>query len=162
MTSWRRRGCYVWRTRKPGSFLGLPIIGRHTAYVGETSSRYHRDRQHEFGGGQWGAVAKSWSDLDPKVYPLPCLLPGWRWARKAQEKLWIFLLWPVYNDRWNRWNPRRITLRRAEQQRWARDRARARGWGSSINPVDIRVVAGKILAWLALLGAIAGYLIYGR
>ncbi len=119
--NWKQAGCYVWRTRKPHAFLGLPIIGRHTAYVGETSSRYHRDRQHRYGGGTYGHTAKMWADLDPKVYALPCLLPWWKPARKAQEKLWILLLAPVYNVQWNGWNPRRITPRQLERQRWARD-----------------------------------------
>jgi hypothetical protein len=104
---WRKRGLYVWRTRKPHAFLGLPVVGRHLAYVGMTSSRFHRDQQHLFGTAT--APPAPWSDLSPKPYPLPCLFPGWLFARRVQEKLWIFLLFPVYNDQWNHHNPRRIT-----------------------------------------------------
>lgn len=142
--SWRTKGCYVWRTRKPGSPLGLPFIGRHFAYVGETGSRYHRDRQHEYGGGRYGAVAKPWSDLAPKAYPLPCLFPSWKWSRKAQEKLWIRLLLPVYNSEWNKGNPRRIKPGTAEKQRWSRDARRARGLGQGFL-VDIRVTLGRLV-----------------
>lgn len=72
----RKGGVYIWRTRKPGSLLGLPFTGcaigavaaclglhlvgafwpigfvmllfsgTHFAYVGETVSFYHRSRQH--------------------------------------------------------------------------------------------------------------------
>lgn len=150
--NWKQAGCYVWRTRKPSAPLGLPFIGRHTAYVGETSSRYHRDRQHVFGGGRYGHVAKMWADLEPKVYPLPCLFPSWKWSRKAQEKVWILLLWPVYNDQWNRWNPRRITLGQAERQRWARDKRMKNGarWRVNIGRMLARWAIG--LTTLALIG----------
>lgn len=153
--SWKTQGCYLWRTRKPGSMLGLPFIGRHNAYVGQTSSRYHRDRQHEFGGGAYGAVGKPWSDLDPKVYPLPCLFPSWKWSRLLCETLWTLILWPVYSIQKNRWNPRRIKPRTAERQRWRRDAARARGWGIS---VDIQLIARKLVVWLAI--AAIAYLIW--
>lgn len=149
--TWKQSGCYVWRTRKPHAFLGismrwlLPVAvliglalwvtdqpwwlaliilffgGRHFAYCGETSSRYHRDRQHRYGGGTYGHTAKMWADLDPKVYPLPCLLPWWAPGRKTQEWLYIKLLLPVYNVQHNRTNPRRISLRSQEVQRWGRD-----------------------------------------
>jgi hypothetical protein len=104
---WRKRGLYVWRTRKPHAFLGLPIIGRHFAYTGMTGNRLNRDRQHLFGTAY--DPPAPWSDLSPKPYPLPCLLPGWEFARKVQEKLWILILFPVYNVHWNTHNPRRIT-----------------------------------------------------
>lgn len=143
---WQRCGCYVWRTRKPHSFLGLPFIGRHFAYVGETGNRYFRDRQHLYGDSRYGAAGKSWADLAPKVYPLPCLFPRWAAARKAQETLWIWLLWPVYNDKKNRWNPRRISLTKAQQQRWARA---ASGLKANVGRAAARLVllAG---AWTAL------------
>jgi hypothetical protein len=115
----------VWRTRKPHAFLGLPVIGRHTAYVGETGSRYFRDRQHRYGDSRYQAAGKPWSDLKPKVYPLPCLFPASPTARKIQEKLWIWLLLPVYNVEWNTKNPRRITPMKAQQQRWWREEHKA-------------------------------------
>ncbi len=146
---WRERGLYVHRTRKPHAFLGLPIIGRHTAYVGETSSRYYRDRQHRYGGGTYGAIAKSYTDLDLKIYPLPCLFPGWKWARKVQEKFWILLLLPVYNVQWNKANPRRISPRQAESMRWARDAARGK-LGVGVN------LGRAVVRWALLLMVLTG------
>ena len=105
-TEWRRRGLYVWRVRKAWALFNLPIVCRHFGYVGMTGSRLHRDRQHLFGTAT--DVPAPWSDLNPKVYPLPCWLPGWEFARKVQEKWWILLLWPIYNVHWNVANPRRI------------------------------------------------------
>lgn len=145
--AWRRRGVYLWRCRKPHSWLGLPLIGRHNAYVGETSSRFHRDRQHLHGGGRFGAVQKPWADLDPKCYPLPCLFPGWTWVRRGQEKLYIWLLLPVYNAAWNKANPRRIKPGKAEQQRWRRDRNKL--------SIDIRVMLARLLVWLTIVSAAA-------
>lgn len=144
--TWRNSGCYLWRTRKPSAFIGLPIIGRHNAYVGETSSRYFRDRQHVFGDGRYQQAGKPWSDLDPKPYPLPCLFPGWKWSRKVQEKLWIWLLLPVYNSDWNKHNPRRITPTKAQQQRWARQAS-----GMKVNVG--RVLARYALGLIVLAGA---------
>lgn len=140
--SWREAGCYVWRTRKPSAPFGFPLIGRHFAYVGETGSRYHRDPQHIVGGGTYGAVPKSWSDLDPKVYPLPCLFPNWAAARKAQETLWTFLLWPVYPVAKNRWNPRRISPDKAMRQRYERERM---GRGSAWMRAAVRWSVGVAL-----------------
>jgi hypothetical protein len=100
----------------------LPFFsGRHTAYVGETGNRFFRDRQHLFGDGRYGTAGKPWADLDPKAYPLFCLFPGNEVARKIQEKLWIWMLLPVYNVEWNTRNPRRIKPAQAQTQRWARD-----------------------------------------
>ncbi len=118
---WRNCGCYGIRARKPSAPFGLPFVGRHWAYVGESSSRRHRDAQHLVGGGAYSVKPKDWADLDPKVYPLPCPFPHWRWTRKAMEKFYIALFWPVYNVQYNRWNPRRITPVQAKRQRYARD-----------------------------------------
>jgi hypothetical protein len=119
---WRECGCYVWRTRKPSAPWGLPFIGRHFGYVGETGSRFHRDPQHIEGGGTYSAVAKDWADLDPKCYPLPCPFPRWKWTRKAMETLYIAILCPVYNvQKQPPWNVRRISSRRAARQRYTRD-----------------------------------------
>jgi hypothetical protein len=123
---WKKRGVYVWRTRKPHALLGLPLLGRHTAYVGMTGHRFRRDNQHRFGTAL--EPPASWSDLSPQVYALPCLFPGWEWARKVQEKLWIFALWPVYNDQWNHHNPRRITRSYARTMR-----ARRQAGGRRLN-----------------------------
>jgi hypothetical protein len=144
----------VWRTRKPHAFLGMPLIGRHTAYVGETGSRYFRDRQHVYGDARYAAPDKPWSDLQPKVYPLPCLFPHVAWARKAQEKIWIKLLMPVYNTEWNGGNPRRIKPMKAQQQRWARDAIRKSTGGL------IKLNVMPALARLALMLVIFSGLVY--
>jgi hypothetical protein len=107
-------------------FLLALFSGRHNAYVGHTKSRYFRDNQHRFGDSRYGAAGKPWMDLDAKVYPLPCLFPRNKLAREIQEKLWIFMLLPVYNVEWNTKNPRRIKPVKAQQQRWARQSKR---WG---------------------------------
>lgn len=146
---WRNCGCYLHRTRKPSAFLGLPFIGRHNAYVGETSSRYFRDRQHKSGDFARGKAAAAWSDLDPKTYPLPCLFPHWKWSRKIQEKLWIFLLMPVYNEQWNKHNPRRISRHKAQNQRWARDKT---GVKVNLGRVAVRYSIGWTLVVLLMWG----------
>jgi hypothetical protein len=140
--TWRQAGCYVHRARKPHAPIGLPVIGRHTAYVGQSNSRAHRDAQHLLGGGTYRATAKSYADLDVKIYSLPCLFPNWRRARLVQEQLWIWLLWPVYNVQGNRWNPRRITPAAALRQRQARNSSS--GWN-----IDRAVV--RWLFWLTVI-----------
>lgn len=122
----RKPGIYLYRTDKPGAIWGLPIIGRHNGYVGETWHERHRDRQHLIGGGQYNAVAKPWADLRPRRYLLR--LPWWtpKFALHALEALAIWALLPVYNDKLNLANPRRISLRKAKLQRAARDAQRGR------------------------------------
>lgn len=151
--SWKTRGCYAVRTRKPHAPLGLPIIGRHWAYVGITSSRYHRDRQHAFGDSRYAASGQAaWSDLSPRWYSLPCLFPGSRWAREAQEYLWTWLLCPAYPvPKQPPYNFRKISRNAAQNQRWARDRRRAR------NPlrnlvVDILVTSVRLVIGLSAIG----------
>jgi hypothetical protein len=149
--TWREAGCYMHRTRKPHAPIGLPIIGRHTAYVGETGSRYHRDRQHRFGGGTYGATAKVYADLDLKIYPLPCLWPNWKAARKVQEWLYIKALFPVYNVQHNGTNPRRIKPRVAESQRWERDKQRELGLRTlNLGRVAVRWSVNAVLLYLAI------------
>lgn len=113
-------GVYVYRTRKPGAVFGWPIVGRHFAYVGETTSFHHRHLQHTVGGGRYGHQAQPWADLDP-VCVLRVPLPRWKWLLHLVETLFILLLWPVYNDRKNHWNPRRIPLQVAKAMRAVRD-----------------------------------------
>ncbi len=120
---WRRCGCYVWRARKPTAFIGLPFIGRHFAYVGETSSRWHRDQQH---------LAKVWADLDVKVYPLWCPFPHVRWVRKSMEWIYIKTLFPVYNVQHNGTNPRRITPATATGQRAMRNNGMRVAFGRAV------------------------------
>lgn len=145
-----KSGVYVYRTRKPGAVFGLGILpsallafgtcayfyhydrwfwwvgvlalflsGRHFGYVGETKSFYHRGKQHLLGGGRYNTKVKPWADLDPKCYKFP--LPAWKWILRPIEALFILILMPVYNDKLNRANPRRISLRLAQAQRDARD-----------------------------------------
>lgn len=115
----RRGGVYLYRCDKPGAIFGLPFIGRHNAYVGETGSFRHRHQQHIAGGGTYNSKAKPWSDLNPKCYRLPTW--GWKPWLRLVETIVMLLTWPVYNDTKNRWNPRRITLGMAQAQRRARD-----------------------------------------
>lgn len=119
-----RGGVYVYRARKPGARLRIPLLSWHFAYVGETSSFHHRHLQHTEGGGTYRAVAKPWADRSPYVV-LRIPLPNWRWARLLVETLLIALVWPAYNVQKNRWNPRRITPRAAARQRAQRD---VHGW----------------------------------
>lgn len=114
-----RGGVYAYRTNKPGAFFGWPIIGRHWGYVGESLSLWHRNRQHLLGGGKYDTTQQPWSDLKPKRYHIP--LPGWKPLLLLVEALAIALLWPVYNDKRNRWNPRRISRKMARAQRRARE-----------------------------------------
>ncbi len=174
--TWKDRGCYVWRTDKPHALLGISLrwmmaaavalatvlystdgpwalafillffSGRHTAYVGQTGNRYFRDRQHLRGDQRYGAIGKPWADLNPRVYALPCLLSGWKWSREFSEKLWIFLLLPVYNVTWNRKNPRRIKPKEADEQRGARERARrsVEGWTVRAFVMTVRITIAAI------------------
>jgi hypothetical protein len=117
-----RAGVYVYRTRKPGAPFGLPIIGRHFAYVGQSKRLDIRHRQHSGKPLPWDRYASTgqpWSDLNPVCYRLR--LPPWRWLLLLVEALLIGLLWPVYNIKLNKHNPRRITAYRAIQMRATRD-----------------------------------------
>jgi hypothetical protein len=110
-----------------------------------------------YGDGRYNAAAKSWADLDPKVYPLPCLFPGWKWGRKAQETLWIWLLIPVYNEQKQPpYNVRRIRPTKAQQQRWARQKM---GIKVNITRVAARYALGLVIlagsVWSAWEGWVA-------
>jgi hypothetical protein len=142
-----RSGVYAYRCRKPAARLSIPLLSRHWGYVGETLSFDLRHAQHLRGGGRHGTVAKSWADLDPRVYRLP--LPGWKWLLRSVELLAILVLWPAYNVKGNRWNPRRIPLPAQRRQRAARDR---RGWCTNFRPwhlVALTVAAFALIWWLA-------------
>lgn len=140
---WRERGNYGWRVRKPHAPLGLPIIGRHWGYVGQSGSRKHRDRQHRFGNPDGGQLPSFWSDLDAKVYPLPSL-PWWKWSRELSERFWVAVLCPVYNVQLQPpWNLRKISKSKARAQREARDRRRRESPGSQLL-VDILVTAARL------------------
>jgi hypothetical protein len=118
-------GIYLIRTRKHHVPFGLPIIGRHNGYVGKSKVYSLRWKQHLKGGGTYRSVAKEWADLDPmpiRLIPLPRLftdtLP---WVMTALEALCIWVLLPVYNDKLNRHNPRRVPLAKQRVQRALRD-----------------------------------------
>lgn len=111
-----RGGVYVYRARKPSARLRIPILSWHFAYVGETTSFYHRHAQH--------LEQRPWSDRSPYVaFRIP--LPRWKWLLRTVETLVILLVWPAYNHRKNQWNPRRISLR---QQAWQRECRDSMGW----------------------------------
>lgn len=105
-------------------WIATPLLftsGRHFGYVGETVSFVDRHAEHTLGGGRWDRAAQPWSDLDPRcVVRIP--LPGWKPLLRGLESILIFSLAPVYNERGNLWNLRRIPRSTARRQRWARAR----------------------------------------
>lgn len=139
---------YAYRTRKPGAVLGLPVLGRHFAYVGQTRNPKARHREHLEGGGRYGCVPKDWADLDPKRYVLFRMRHCPQWVLDLAEWLMIQLLLPVYNVQHNRANPRRIRPEVAKRQRAQRDR---RGWSWNVRPA---VLAGCLLAVSVLLALV--------
>lgn len=116
-----RGGIYVIRTRKPSAVLGLPLLGRHTGYVGLTNSFVRRKKQHLEGDTRYAVSAKDWADLAPRFYAV-IPLPDWRWLLELVESIMIAVLCPVYNvAKQPPWNLRRITPKKAKAQRFARD-----------------------------------------
>jgi hypothetical protein len=113
-------GVYVIRARKPAARMRIPVLSWHMAYVGESNVIALRIAQHFVGGGKYSTSPKPWADREPYVW-LRIPLPPWKWLMRSVETLVILLLWPVYNDRKNRWNPRRISLRDQAWQRSCRD-----------------------------------------
>jgi hypothetical protein len=115
-------------------WFGLAILlctGRHFAYVGETVSFKDRHGEHINGGGRWTITLRDgrkvpkpgqpWSDLDAKcILRIP--LPKWKWLLRTVETGLILFLFPVYNDKKNKGNLRRIPLRAARRQRQKRER----------------------------------------
>lgn len=140
----RGGGVYVYRCRKPGLIgkLRLPLVSHHFAYVGETVNFAQRHAEHTRGGGRWGRAAKPWADLDPRcVLRIP--LPRRKPLLRLVEAALIVALMPVYNDRGNRLNPRRIPLRSQHRQRWMRDRI---GWCVNVRPAHLALIAASIFA----------------
>lgn len=107
-------GAYIFRTRRPGLLGRIPLIGRHTAYVGESAHVRSRYREHVEGSVKYNAFPKPWAELEPTWYYIP--LPPGKWLRLWVETVLIALLWPVYNHQKNLWNPRRIPLKSARRQ----------------------------------------------
>jgi hypothetical protein len=123
---------------------GLFLTGRHFGYVGETTSFEARHAQHlgNIGtGAKFEQRAKPWADLRP-VCVARIRLPRWKWLLRSTETLIMLLTWPVYNDKKNRWNPRRIPLVSARRQRYRRD---GRRLGVSWNFRSAHVVAALLL-----------------
>ena len=145
---------YAYRTRKPGAVFGLPIIGRHWAYVGRTNDLQRRHLEHILGGGPYGAVPKLWADLEPKRYVICRRRRRREWRTHLLEWLFILLLLPVYNVSMNRRNPRRIGRAEQVRQRLARNQGAARGVVVGARrrlPVYLVVVALVVLAAVLLL-----------
>ena len=128
-----RGGVYVYRARTPLNVRGW----RHFAYVGETTSFYHRHGQH--------MDSQPWADLKPRVV-LRIPLPPWKWLLRTVEMALILLLWPAYNHKGNLWNPRRIPLSTARRQRRARDR---HGWSLNFRLAHLLLIVAALL-WLVI------------
>lgn len=114
-------GIYLARTNKPYSIFGMPLIGRHNGYTGQSNTYKLRWPQHVQGGGKFKSTAKPWSDLDPEFHRiLP--LPAWLFLHAPKvvnflEGVCIVLTAPVYNVELNKWNPRRISVEKQKKQR---------------------------------------------
>lgn len=136
------------------ALLLFTLSGRHFAYVGETVSFVDRHGEHMAGGGRWKKGAASWSDLDARrvmTLPLPNrdrFVFGFRVFSAKRllrtiETLLIFFLAPVYNEKKNTLNLRRIPRNSARRMRARRDRRRVR-----LNVLNFR--AGHLLVIVAL------------
>lgn len=138
---------YAYRTRKPGALLGLPIVGRHWGYCGQTRRPDIRDREHRFGGGRYGKLPASWSDLDPTRYVIFRMNHCPQWLLNLVELAVIRALFPVYNDRMNRANPRRVPRHVAAAHRVTRDQG---GWTPRIGWDHLVIL---IIAIIAIMNA---------
>lgn len=156
---WKERGNYLVRTKKPHAPLGLPVIGRHNGYVGQTSSRYHRDRQHM--GLDPRVPASPWSDLDPRWWSLPSL-PWWKWSRELSEWFWTIVLLPVYPvPKQAPWNLRRISKASAARARAARDARRLNAPGRQL-VIDILVTCARLVIGTFAISAAAVLIMKAR
>lgn len=127
-------------------WFGLFVLfftGRHFAYVGETVSFKDRHNEHIYGGGRWKKSAAAWSDLDAKcVARIP--MPKWKPLLRSTETVLIFFCAPVYNEKKNMLNPRRITRASAKRMRARRNRRTVK-----LNLPNVR--AAHIVATAALI-----------
>jgi hypothetical protein len=131
---WRTYGeVYAYRTRKPGALLRIPFVSFHWAYVGQTRDPTRRDLEHRFGGGRYGKPPASWSDREPRRFVLWRMKHAPQWAVNGAEWLFIQLLQPVYNDKMNGANLRRVSRRRAIRAREIRTRT-GRTWTPLLTP----------------------------
>jgi hypothetical protein len=124
------------------ALLLLFCSGRHFAYVGETVSFKDRHGEHMSGGGRWKKGAASWSDLDARcVLRIP--LPASKRFLRAVETFLILVLAPVYNEKKNGLNLRRIPRNSARRMRRRRDDRRVK-----INVLNFR--AGHLLVCIVI------------
>lgn len=123
-----------WKRRKPGIYLVRTDKhigrGRHNGYVGLSNAWETRRLCHLGECKRHNCEPKPWTDLKPRwhVLRLPWWL-GFRWTLALLEAIAITVLLPVYNDKLNRKNPRRVSIRSQRLQRAARDRYRVAGYG---------------------------------
>lgn len=142
---------YVYRTRKPWApFAWVRLFSRHFAYGGRTSDPKARHHEHVIGGpGRWGnRPAQPWADLEPTryvVFPLKSRTQLWT---HLLEVFVIRVLFCVYNDKLNRYNPRRVSLSRARRQRFLRDTMGHRS--AALASLSIRYVPLVLLSTLAI------------
>lgn len=151
---WHRYNSSLYGIRVHHPTHGRVVFG----YGGKTVQRWEtRIRQHLWGGGRYGSVAKPFADT----------VPGWRPGGTVEEVIaagGVFLIWqgrvsplsvwwreivfaiwlrrPLYNHVWNLGNPRRIPISVQHRQREARDRGEAYSGAGRISRAH--------LAWLSV------------
>lgn len=119
---WRTPGeVYAYRTRKAGAFLRVPVVSYHWGYVGQSRRPDIRHLEHTVGGGRYGKPPSSFSDLEPRRYVLFRMKRCPQWLLNGAEYFFIKVLLPVYNEKMNRGNPRRVSRKRAIRARARRD-----------------------------------------
>jgi hypothetical protein len=101
-------------------------------YAGQTRRKPEaRWQEHQYGGGQYGQTAKTWSDtiIRWEIARHGKRISGFkldRWERKLIIRGVKGLGRPLYNIDWNRLNSDRIKPWEAQQQRIQRDAMRGR------------------------------------
>lgn len=129
---------YAYRCRKPGALLGLPLLGWHWGYVGQTRNPKARHWEHMNGGGRYGCTPKDWADLKPRRVVLFKMKHCPQWVLTTVEVFFIRLLLPVYNVQHNLGNLRRIKPHQARAQRAQRDmRGNAVRWSVNFTPAHL-------------------------
>jgi hypothetical protein len=135
-------------------FLALLLLfctGRHFGYVGETVSFRDRHGEHMSGGGRWKKGAASWSDLDARcVVRIP--LGTNKALLRTVETILITCLMPVYNEKKNKLNPRRIPRPSARRMRKRRDNRAVR-----LNVLNFRTGHFVIVTVLGVIMHIQGW-----
>jgi hypothetical protein len=137
---------YAYRTRKPHGF-GLPVVGRHWAYVGRTSVPHLRHSEHMVGGGKWRAKPKPWADLEPRRFVICRKKRRMEITTHFLEWFWIKVLMPVYNVSMNRTNPRRIKPWTQAAQRAHRNQY---GQAAAVVPAVLKLSALSVVALAVL------------